>query len=184
MEFAVRIADRVVQVTPVRPYVKDFVRNPFARLVSCYESKYHFDKKGNSVAVVRGFLDFDNYLGGYMKQDKGFAHFVDQVVSIPHRLANHHFRSQYLVLIDEDGKPLVDYIGHFETLEQDYEPIRKKYGFSPLKHYNKTEYGDWRDYYTTALAKKVYRKFKKDVQYFGYEQVYRDLLEYCAKKGC
>ncbi len=83
----------------------------------------------------------------------------------------------------EDGKQLVDFIGHFETLEQDYEPIRKKYGFSPLKHYNKTEYGDWCDYYTTALAKKVYRKFRKDIQYFGYEEDYRDLLAYCAKKG-
>ncbi len=181
----IRIDQR--QQEPVRDkdwFLFSFVRNPFARLVSCYVSKYHADKTRNSVAVMRGFLDLDNYLGGYMKQDKGFAHFIDQVVSIPHRLANHHFRSQYIVLIDEDGKPLVDYIGHFETLEQDYEPIRKKYGFSPLKHYNKTEYGDWRDYYTTALAKKVYRKFKKDVQYFGYEQDYRDLLAYCTRKGC
>ncbi len=163
-------------------FVFSFVRNPFARLVSCYESKYHEDLTRNSHALRRGFLDFDLYLEGYMREDKGFEHFIHQVLIIPNRLANRHFRSQYHLLVDKNGKPVVDFIGKVENLAADYEPIRKKYGFSPLKHYNKADYGDWRDYYTTHLAKKVYKKFKQDIVYFGYHQDYRDLLEYCANK--
>ncbi len=159
-----------------------FVRNPFARLVSCYESKYHEDRTRNSRALQRGFLDLSLYLDGYMSQDKGFEHFIRQVLSIPHRLANRHFRSQYRLLVGKDGKPVVDFIGKVEHLAKDYEPIRERYGFGQLKHYNKANYGDWRDYYTAALARRVYRKYKKDVQYFGYEQTYRDLLAYCAHK--
>ncbi len=159
-----------------------FVRNPFVRLVSCYESKFHTDQKTNRRAMERRALDFDHYLRGYLKRDQGFAEFVDQVVSIPWRLDNKHFCSQYHRIIGKDGKPMVDFIGKVEHLGEDYEPIREKYDFAPLKVYNKSEHGDWRDYYTTALAKKVYRKYKKDVQYFGYEQEYKDLLAYCAQK--
>ncbi len=164
-------------------FIFSFVRNPFARLVSCYESKYHDSFERNARARMRGHFDFDLYLGGYMRDDKGFEHFINQVVSIPYRIANPHFRSQYRMLVGKDGKPVVDFIGRVENLAADYEPIRKKYNFAPLKHYNKMNYGDWRDYYTTRLAKKVYKKFKQDVVYFGYEQDYRELLAYCKEKG-
>ncbi len=159
-----------------------FVRNPFERLVSCYESKYHVDITKNKRAAERGFLDFDRYLHGYIKDDNGFTNFVDQIVKIPWRLDNKHFASQYRRITDKNGNLLVNYIGKFEHLSEDYEPIREKYGFAPLKVYNKSEHGDWRDYYTTDLVKKVYRKYRKDVEYFGYEQDYKDLLEYCENK--
>ncbi len=160
-----------------------FVRNPFARLVSCYESKFHTDPERNRPAMERRALDFDHYLHGYMKRDQGFAVFVDQVVSIPWRLDNKHFCSQYRRIIGKDKKPLVEHIGKVEDLPAAYEPIRKKYGFAPLKVYNKSGHGDWRDYYTTRLAKKVYRKYKKDITYFGYEPEYRKLLQYCKEKN-
>ncbi len=161
-----------------------FVRNPFARLVSCYESKFHTDPLVNKNAIRRKALDFDNYLHGYMKKDEGFPAFIEQVVSIPWRLDNNHFCSQYRKIRDNKGNVIVDYVGKFEHLAEEYEPIREKYNFAPLKTYNKSKHGDWRDYYTTGLAKKVYKKYKKDVKYFGYEQDYRDLLRYCRQKGC
>ncbi len=163
-------------------YSFTFVRNPFARLVSCYESKFHTDQTKNRKAMARRSLDFDHYLHGYMKRDPSFPEFVEQVVSIPWRLDNNHFCSQYRKIVEKDGKPKVDFIGRFENLEEEYKPIQEKYGFAPLKVYNKSEHGDWRDYYTTDLAKKVYSKYKKDVKYFGYEQDYRDLLAYCREK--
>ncbi len=157
-----------------------FVRNPFARFVSCYESKYHADRK--FVGRTKDVLDFDEYLGGYMKEDKGFAHFVGQVVSIPDRFADRHFRSQYRLLTGKGKKPAFDFIGKMENLQEEYRPIQEKYGFDPIKTYNRVEYGDWRDYYTAELARKVYRKYKKDVEFFGYGQDYRDLLAYCSQK--
>ncbi len=172
-------------VLPIRSkdwFTFTFVRNPFARLVSCYESKYHEDITRNRDAIHRGYLDYDYYLDGYIKEDKGFENFVKQIVLIPHPMADYHFCSQYYRFIDKDGQPKVDFIGKVESLKEDYEPIRQKYGFDSLMHYNKVDYGDWRDYYTTKLAKMVYKKYKKDVQYFGYEKEYQDLLEYCKQK--
>ncbi len=160
-----------------------FVRNPFARLVSCYESKFHTDPLVNKNAIKRQYLDFDHYLYGYMKRDAGFPTFINQIVSIPWRLDNAHFGSQYRRMTDKNGKLLVDYIGKFEHLVEDYELVRARGNFAPLKIYNKSAHGDWRDYYTTDLVKKVYRKYKADVIFLGYEQEYKDLLEYCRQKG-
>ncbi len=160
-----------------------FVRNPFARLVSCYESKFHTDPLKNKNAIKRQYLDFDRYLYGYMKKDEGFPTFIDQIVSIPWRLDNNHFCSQYRRITDKNGKLLVDYIGKFEHLAEDYEPVRAKGNFASLKIYNKSRHGDWRDYYTTDLVKKVYKKYSVDVKFLGYEQEYKDLLEYCRQKG-
>ncbi|MCC8162625.1 MAG: sulfotransferase family protein [Lachnospiraceae bacterium] len=154
-----------------------FVRNPFSRLVSCYERKYHADRK--FLGKTKEILDFDEYLGGYMKEDKGFAHFVGQVVKIPDHFADRHFRSQYRLLAGKAKKPAFDFIGKMERLEEEYRPIQEKYGFDPIRIYNRVEYGDWRDYYTEDLARKVFRKYKKDVEFFGYEQEYRDLLSHC-----
>ncbi len=160
-----------------------FVRNPFARLVSCYESKFHTDPLRNRNAMRRKSLDFDGYLYGYMKKDEGFSTFINQIVSIPWRLDNNHFCSQYRKITDKNGKLLVDYIGKFEHLVEDYELVRARGDFAPLKIYNKSRHGDWRDYYTTDLVKKVYRKYSVDVKFLGYEQEYKDLLEYCRRKG-
>ncbi len=160
-----------------------FVRNPFARLVSCYESKFHTDPLRNRNAMRRKSLDFDGYLYGYMKKDEGFSTFIDQIVSIPWRLDNNHFCSQYRKITDKNGKLLVDYFGKFERLAEDYELVRARGNFAPLKIYNKSRHGDWRDYYTTDLVKKVYKKYSVDVKFLGYEQEYEDLLEYCRQKG-
>ncbi len=159
-----------------------FVRNPFERLVSCYESKFHSDRLRNSRALARKSFEFDSYMNGYMQKDRGFAYFVKQISRIPWRLDNTHFCVQYHRLVGEDGNPLVKFVGRMENLEEDYEPIRQKYGFSPLKVYNKSNHGDWRDYYTTKLVNMVYKKYKLDIEYFDYEQEYEDLLAYCAAK--
>ncbi len=159
-----------------------FVRNPFERLVSCYESKFHSDRLRNSRALARKSFEFDSYMNGYMQKDRGFAYFIKQISRIPWRLDNTHFCVQYHRLVGEDGNPLVKFVGRMENLEEDYEPIRQKYGFSPLKVYNKSNHGDWRDYYTTKLVNMVYKKYKLDIEYFNYEQEYEDLLAYCAAK--
>ncbi|HOP10048.1 MAG TPA: sulfotransferase family 2 domain-containing protein [Oscillospiraceae bacterium] len=153
-----------------------FVRNPFDRLVSCYESKYHRD-----VEIKMDVLDFRFYLLGSLAKDRGFNRFIKSVCIIPKRFANMHFRSQYLTIY-RHGKCMMDFVGKFENLEIDYEPIRAKYGFDPLRHYNKSNRSNWMDYYTPKTAKMVYRKFKKDFEIFGYQDEYEKLLKYLAEK--
>jgi hypothetical protein len=148
-----------------------FVRNPFDRLTSCYENKYHSDQSrvGKSIKMLIY---------------KGFRDFARRVCMIPDGMADKHFMSQCVSVVDRNGKLLLDYVGKFENLEADYEPIRRKYGFQPLPHYNRTEIakGNWMDYYDLETARRAYQRYKTDIETFGYQGAYGELVSYLRKK--
>ncbi|MBP3890907.1 MAG: sulfotransferase family 2 domain-containing protein [Solobacterium sp.] len=154
-----------------------FVRNPFDRIVSCYESKLRIDSERFNKN------DFSNYFYGYIAKDEGFETFVEKICSIPSRFCDRHFVPQYLLLYDQQKNCRVDFIGHFETLEEGFKPIQEKYNLKPLGHYNNSGSRDYREYYTLKTARMIYRKYKKDIKTFGYEQSYRDLIAYIKKKN-
>lgn len=141
-----------------------FVRNPFSRLVSCYESKYHTDP------VKYGFFEFKNYLFGYLSKDDGFDTFIRKVCAIPPRLMDRHFRPQYDIIYDSNGKSRCDFIGHFETLEEEFSVIQNRFALNPLPHLNKTPTLNWRDYYSNETLKLVRETYQKDFETFGYEE--------------
>lgn len=158
-----------------------FVRNPYERLVSCYKNKYYTDKKYIGKSLEN--FQFDNYLFGFLRKNKGFTNFAIRVCLIPDKFAEEHFRSQYYLLYTEDDECLVNYVGHFENLEHDYDAIRKKYRFEELPHYNQTNLGEWRDYYNPFTAWLVYRHYYKDFTKFGYKREYRRLQNYLRRQA-
>lgn len=76
-----------------------FVRNPFDRLVSCYENKYHGDKEKYGHKMLR----FDYYLFGYLRKDRGFENFVKKIVKIPSKFMDKLFFIQYDYVYDKWG---------------------------------------------------------------------------------
>lgn len=155
-----------------------FVRNPFDRLVSCYVSKYHTD----ITKYKKKRTDFKYYLSGYLTKDEGFESFVEKIVKIPPYLMDRHFIPQSLLIYRKDGSSRVNYVGKFETLKQDFSTIQEKFGLYDLKVYNTSEKNDWRDYYNAHTAKLVYQLYKEDIENFGYEKEYLNLLEYIQKR--
>lgn len=174
--------DKKVRLSPEEwKYFKfTYVRNPYERLVSCYESKYHVDR----VKYGKKKLRFDYYLFGYLRKDNGFDNFIRRVVRIPDRCLDDHLRLQYYLTYDWRGNKIADHIGQFENLEEDFMKIQKKYGLKELPHYNNSggEKRDWRSYYTRETAELVHKKYAKDFACFGYEDSYRDLMEYIDNK--
>lgn len=160
-------------------YKFSFVRNPFERLVSCYESKYHEDRKHLKVLT---YLTYDYYLLGYMSKDRGFDHFVHKVCALPDGLRDLHVKSQYRILHDKKGRLQVNFVGKFENLKRDYKIIEQKYKVESLPHFNKSGHKDWRDYYTLKTAQLVYHTYKKDIEKFGYRMSYIKLIEYINEK--
>lgn len=158
-----------------------FVRNPFERLVSCYESKYHEDRKHLRVLT---YLTYDYYLLGYMKNDQGFEHFIHKVCSLPDGLRDLHVKSQYRILCDKKGRLRVNYVGKYEDLENDYRVIKEKYSVEPLPHFNKSKHRDWKDYYTLESAQLVYNTYRLDFEKFGYKKLYYELIRYIKKGIC
>ncbi|OEH92145.1 sulfotransferase family 2 domain-containing protein [Bacillus solimangrovi] len=154
-----------------------FVRNPFDRLVSCYESKYRKDKK-----MGKQKLHFDEYLFGYIKKDNGFEDFVRKVVKLPDHLADRHFQSQYNLIYDRKGKSRVDFIGKYENLTEDFKDIKDQYNLRDLPHFNNTGKRNWMDYYNIDTARMVRKKYANEIEKFGYEEEYNILIEYLNKK--
>jgi hypothetical protein len=161
-----------------------FVRNPFRRLVSCYENKLHTDKA--EVGKTICFLIYDSYLFGFLSKDRGFRSFARRVCMIPDCLSDRHFASQSMDAVGPDGRLLVDYVGKLERMERDYEPLRQKFGFAPLPHYNRTKTAmrNWMDYYDLDTARRVYRRYRTDIEVFGYQDAYAELVAYLqAREG-
>jgi hypothetical protein len=162
-------------------YKFTFVRNPFARLVSCYEDRYIKDQR----RIDRGKRDalyFDRYLFGYIKHVESFDEFIRKIVRIPTCLHDMHFYPQYNLIYGRNGARAVDFVGKLKKINEQFKPIQVRFGLMPLPHRNKTKKGDWRDFYTRETAELVRKKYAKDISQFGYEDEYDQLISYIGAK--
>ena len=161
----------------VKPYYKfTFVRNPYKRLVSCFEDKclQHPDD-----------ICWDYYWLKDVFRIRSFSQFIVRICFIPNRWAEPHFAGQYQLVYDKKGECLVDFIGKVEHIKEEYEPIRERFDLLPLSHANRAASltgKNWMDYYTPFTAWLVYRKYKRDFTTFGYEDEYKKLKEYLKNK--
>lgn len=141
-------------------YVFSFsiVRNPWARLVSTWKDKVvnqwsdQFPEKARKWRIPT----FKQY------KDKGFDFFIKNIIPS----SNEHVELQ-VNLIDLNN---VDFIGRFESLQQDFDIICDKIGLSRynLPHENKTNHKHYTEYYNDETRKIVAEKYAKDIEYFGY----------------
>ena len=121
-----------------------FVRNPYEVVVSAWD----FEK----------IKDFDIY--------------VEQQIFTGLQICAR--RSQYDHLSDEEGNLLVNFIGRYENFAEDFykiiEAIEVPLMLIPkrnIKKERKTQ--DYRKYYTPLSREIVEEKYKKDLEFFGYE---------------
>ena len=121
-----------------------FVRNPFSAVVSAWNpTKFkHFDE----------FVDHEIFTG----------------VEIVGRY------TQMGWLADEAGNLLVDCVGRYENLAQDFYEIVGTIGVPlmilPKRNITKDKVHDsYREYYSPVSRHLVERKYKRDLEFFGYE---------------
>jgi hypothetical protein len=82
-----------------------------------------------------------------------------------------HFLPQCWYVCSSEGELLVDFVGHFENLEEDYAYIRQRIGGrSKLPHINKSIRAktDYREYYSEESKRIVADVYREDVAMFGY----------------
>jgi hypothetical protein len=128
-----------------------FVRNPWDRIVSCYFNK-----------VTEGRLrDFKACKG------KDFDCFVDLITDIDLRVANPHIKLQTCLIPIQE----CDFIGKLENFSTDLQYISSVIGIKidNLPHYHKTERAHYSTYYTPKTRRIIEKKYRKDIQTFGYE---------------
>ncbi len=155
------------------PYVDkffkfSFCRNPWARVVSCYNSKVKKPSRKVIEKVLRTYP---------VRAGMPFEEFVEYLCSDigQDRYSNPHWVSQNLFLRRE-GEWLVDYVGIFEDLQVSFDAIVKHLGFEEtisLPTINSTDpkvldTGYWRGYYDQRLKSLVAERYKEDIRLFGY----------------
>lgn len=74
-------------------------------------------------------------------------------------------------ILDESGNQLVDFVGKFENLQEDFDIVCKMIGVkqSKLPHKNKSNHKFYKKIYDQETREIVAEKYAKDIEYFGYE---------------
>lgn len=79
-------------------------------------------------------------------------------------------RPQVDFILNEDRNPMVDFVGRYETLAEDFATICDTIGIEtpPLPHINRSEHNHYREYYDEATKQAIAEKYADDIALFGY----------------
>lgn len=133
-----------------------FVRNPWDKVASHY--RYRYERNVSSMKSQE--IDFRTWLNlAYVERKPRY--FNNPVLFMP----------QVEWLKGPSGRIEVDFIGRFERLEQDFNEVCDKLGFSAtLPHLKATRRsGSYRDLYSDETESMVGDLFAPDIDRFGYE---------------
>lgn len=123
-----------------------FVRNPWDLLVANYhhiqaDSQNRWHSRVSSMPFDK-FVDFAAYQG---------------------------IGSQLDMVAGGDGELLIDFVGHYESLEADFFELQKQIGIIvSLDCPVQSRHADFRMFYDEELIAKVSRLFARDIDAFGY----------------
>ena len=139
-------------------YTFAFVRNPWDWQVSLYEYM-----KGEP-----------NHYQHELTLSQTFDEYIEWRVSDHDLGRGTNLQSQYSFLSDDGSEkaPIsLDFIGRFETINQDFNELRLRLGIhGELPHINKSERKkDYRDYYSNKSRDQIAEAAQIDIGTFGYE---------------
>jgi hypothetical protein len=77
--------------------------------------------------------------------------------------------SQLAYTLDLSSRPAMDFVGHFERIDQDFAWVAARLAIeSRLPHRNANPGARWREFYTEDLRREVHRYYEEDFLAFGY----------------
>jgi chondroitin 4-sulfotransferase 11 len=131
------------------------VRNPWDKVVS----HYHYRVRTNQTGLGDNPIPFAEWLQRvYVDRD---PHYFDQP---------RMFMPQKQWLVNESGDVLVEFIGRFENLQQDFDRICQRLQVeASLGHAKPSSRGSYRDYYDADSEALVRQAFAEDIALFDYQ---------------
>jgi hypothetical protein len=126
-----------------------FVRNPWDRCVSQYF--WRFDNSPN--------VSFSEWIMTTFNPNNSSS------------LCDIFFQPQIRWLTDKNQTVLVNYIGRFENIKQDYQHVLQKIGRvnKKLPHLKSTTHQNYRHYYTAETMQIVANWFEDDISFWSYQ---------------
>jgi len=147
-----------------------FVRNPYARFLSCYLDKIINPTNFRKIVLKKMGLDENN-----LDYNISFDEFISVVEQQNPLEMDYHWRPQTLLTCQ--NKINYDFIGRMETFSEDFDKIGNKlspqfdkYYTSEVRH--RTDANKQQEqYYTNDLYARVYSIYKDDFDQFSYEPI-------------
>jgi len=130
-----------------------FVRNPWDKMVS----QYHY--------TIAKRQDLQNHIG--ITKSSSFKKYINRV-----------FKAEMFVQWDQQYKFLyvnkkcvVDFLGRFESIQEDFNIVCDKIGIrqQKLPHIHKSDRKHYTEYYDDKTREIVAEKYSKDIEIFGYK---------------
>jgi hypothetical protein len=132
-----------------------FVRNPWDLQVSSW---HHLRRERPH--LVEHIANFNDFIRWKLDPERPYQYHVDTSIAL---------QSDYLK--DLDGTILVDFIGKYENLQEDYEEACRRIGIKPppLPHKRQAkDREDYRGYYDETTKELIDLYFKPDIESFRY----------------
>lgn len=134
-----------------------FVRNPWDLQVSSF---YHIQRERPQ--LMNGISDFNEFMRFKFDSERTYQYHIDTSLSL---------QSDYLV--DLHGEQLVDFVGKYETLHEDFDSICRHLSLPSVKLPHKRaatdRERDYRKYYEDDVADLVARYFERDISILNYQ---------------
>ena len=138
-----------------KAYKFTLVRNPWDRAVSLYE----YRRKKNKTDLASRGIAFSDWVKKTFGPDKDTFYYNNAK----------SFQPQVEWLRDDEGKISIDFIGKFESINEDFEKIRRAIGLdAELPHLNASRRASYQSYYDDETRKIVATWFQEDIEFFCY----------------
>jgi hypothetical protein len=155
-----------------------FVRNPWDRLVSWYtmiDGCRRAVAAGTAGPKARRNIEKNNLFKYVLSCGPTFDEFVKNCTE-KQRVGNCYYSftfNQLRYLTDENGEMLVDFIGRFENFTRDLSHVFDKLGLEAsqleIPHKNRSAHSHYSEMYTPETREIVRKRFRRDIEFFGYE---------------
>lgn len=131
------------------------VRNPWDRAVS----QFHYRKSIDKTNLESASVEFPEWVRSVFSER-----------SSPYLDEAEMFLTQADWVCDESGIIIVDYVGKFERLQDEWEEICRRLNrpHSVLPHVKRSPRVDYRDYYDSTSKRIISEFFARDIELFGY----------------
>lgn len=134
-----------------------FVRNPWDLQVSSF---HHI--KRERPQHMNGIDDFNDFMRWKFNPERPYQYHIDTSLSL---------QTDYLV--DLHGNNQLSYLGHFESLQDDFNHICNTLKLPnmslPYKRKSKSRKQDYRSYYQDDVIELTAQHFQKDIEMLGYD---------------
>jgi len=138
-----------------KAYRFTLVRNPWDKVVSHYE----YRRKRNKTEVASLGISFSEWVKKTYGPEKDPLYYNNPKA----------FQPQVEWLKDDEGNMTIDFIGKFETINEDFNQIKSAIGLeAELPHLNASKRADYHSYYDDETREIVANWFREDIEAFGY----------------